>query len=198
MDAGGEGLSLSQFGQAMNDYWLSKMDEDSFVDTFIPFNMSDDHAYEVLRTTGKFPNEAAGKALLGDVKRRVALEALLEYGRRSHIGRTLERSGASMADVDEEIIERVAVNVLPRIENEAGIRGLLTREKLVGFLHLWVTHMRKNGAFALPLYTSYVESGGNEYVLSPNSGRINAWMPDGFVTPLFMAGSNSSWGARVC
>lgn len=195
VDAGGEGLSLSQFGQAMNDYWVSKMDEGSFVDTFIPFNMSDDHAYEVLRTTGKFPNEAAGKALLGDVKRRVALEALLEYGRRSHIGRTLERSGASMASVDEEIIERVADNVLPRIENEAGIRGLLTKKKLVGFLHLWVTHMRKNGAFALPLYASYVESGGNEYVLSPNSGRINAWMPDGFVTPLFVAGSNSSWGS---
>ena len=194
-DDGGEGLPLSSFGQEMSEYWLAKMDEGSFVDTFIPFNMSDDHAYEILRTTGKFPNEAAGKALVNDVKRRVALEALLEYGRRSHIGRTLERSGASIACVEEKIIDKVAENVLPRIENEAGIRDLMTKEKLIGFLHLWVTHMRKNGAFALPLYTSFVESGGNEYVLSPNTGRMNSWMPDGFVTPIFLAGSNGGWGA---
>ena len=195
VDDGGEGLPVSRFGQAMGDYWLSKMDEGSFVDTFIPFNMSDDHAYEVLQTTGKFPNEASGKALVNDVKRRVALEAILEYGRRSHIGRTLERSGASMACVDESIIKQVVENALPRIENEAGIRDLLTKEQLTGFLHLWVTHMRKNGAFVLPLYASYVESGGNEYVLSPNSSRMNSWMPDGFVTPLFVAGSNASWGS---
>ncbi len=194
VDDGGEGLSLSQFGQGMCEYWLSKMDEETFVDTFIPFNMSDDHAYEVLQKTGKFPNEAAGNALLNDVKRRVSLETLLEYGKRSHIGRTLERSGASMACVEEELLERIAENVLPRIENESGIRDLLTKEKLVGYLNLWVTHMRKNGAFALPFYTSFVESGGNEFVLSPNTGRMNAWMPEGFAAPLFVAGASAGMG----
>ena len=79
---GGEGLPLSRFGQAMADYWLSKLEEGAFVDTFIPFNMADDHAYEMLRKEGAFPNEAAGKALVGDVKRRLALETLLEYGLR--------------------------------------------------------------------------------------------------------------------
>ena len=193
VDDGGDGLPLSSFGQEMGDYWLSKMDEGTFVDTFIPFNMSDDHAYEVLKQTGKFPNEKAGEALVRDVKRRVELEAILEYGRRSHLGRTLERSGASMASVDEEILEKVAEAVLPRIENEAGIRDLLTKEKMVGFLYLWATHMRKNGAFALPLYTRFVELGGNVFVLSPNSSRANAWMPENFVTPLFIAGSGGGW-----
>jgi Distinct helicase family with a unique C-terminal domain including a metal-binding cysteine cluster len=185
VENGGEGLPLNRFGQAMNEYWLSKMDNGTYVDTFIPFNMSDDHAYEVLQNTGKFPNEAAETGLVNDVKRRVQLETILEYGCRSHIGRTLERSGASMADVDGRVIEEIAANVLPRIENEAGIRDLLTKEKLVGLLRLWVTHMRKNGAFALPLYKSFVESGGNDYVLSP---QTIPWMPDGFITPLFVAG----------
>lgn len=193
VDDGGDGLTVSSFGQAMNEYWLSKMDEGTYVDTFIPFNMSDDHAYEVLRNTGEFPNPAAKSSLINDVKRRIALETLLEYGRRSHIGRTLERSGASMACEDSGIIERIAEHALPRIENEAGIRGLLTKEKLIGFLHLWVTHMRKNGAFAIPLYNSYVEAGGNEYNLSPNSGKMNSWMPDGFATPLFVAGATTGW-----
>ena len=190
VENGGADLPLSRFGDALNDYWLSQMNEETYVDTFIPFNMSDDHAYEVLRTTGAFPNEAVGRALVNDVKRRVALEALLEYGRRSHIGRTLERSGASIAAVDAGLIDRIAKNALTRIENEAGIREGLSEEALAGFIHLWVTHIRKNGAFALPLYKSYVENGGNDYVLS---SQTVPWMPDGFVTPLFMAGSNGSW-----
>ena len=196
VDNGGEGLSLSGFGKAMNEFWLSQMDEVTYVDTFIPFNMSDDHAYDVLRTTGKFPNPAAQSSLVNDVKRRIALETLLEYGLRSHIGRTLERSGASMACEDNAVIEHIAEKVLPRIENEAGIRGLLTKESLIGYLHLWVTHMRKNGAFAIPLYTSYIEAGGNEYNLSPNSGRMNAWMSDGFATPLFIAGAGIERGGN--
>ena len=196
VDEGGEGLPISRFGQAMNEYWRSKMDDATYVDTFIPFNMSDDHAYEVLRTTNKFPNAKAQDGLTSDVMRRIALEAMLEYGRRSHIGRTLERSGASMASEDSSVIEIIAESAMPRLENEAGIRGLLSKEKLAGFLHLWATHMRKNGAFAIPLYKSYVESGGNEYILSPNSGRVNSWMPDSFVAPLFMAGSNGSWSGN--
>ncbi len=181
---GGNGLPLSRFGQALNEYWLSNMDEADYIDTFIPFNMSDDHAYEVLRTTGKFPNEEAKKSLLNDVKRRVELEVLLEHGLRSHIGRTLERSGASMACVDEQLIGQIAETVLPRIENEAGVRDLLTKEKLAGFLRLWVTHLRKNGAFALSLYNGFVKAGGNDYILS---SHMIPWMPDGFQTPLFMA-----------
>lgn len=192
VDDGGEGLSLSSFGQAMNEYWLGRMDEASYVDTFIPFNMSDDSAYEALKATGKFPNEASGRSLLNDVKRRIALETLLEYGRRSHIGRTLERAGASMACVDDHLIEQVAESALPRIENEAGIRDLLTKEKLTGFLHLWVNHMRKNGAFAMPLYQRFVQDGGNDYALSP---QTIPWMPDGFVSPLFIAGSSTGWSS---
>lgn len=193
VDDGGEGLPLSRFGEALNEYWQAKMDDGTYVDTFIPFNMSDDHAYEVLRTTGKFPNDAAQTGLVRDVWRRITLETVLEYGRRSHIGRTLERSGASMACEDDAVIEQIAENVLPRIENEAGIRNLMTKEKLVGFLHLWVTHMRKNGAFAIPLYRSYVENGGNEQLLSPGNRNMpyNSWMPDGFVAPLFIASPNA-------
>ena len=194
VDDGGEGLPLSQFGPAMNEYWLSRMDEGTYIDTFIPFNMSDDHAYETLRTTGDFPNEAAQAGLLRDLKRRIALETVLEYGRRSHIGRTLERSGASIACEDDAMIARIAENVLPKIENEAGIRDLLTKEKLAGFLHLWVTHMRKNGAFALKLYSGYVEAGGNDYALSPKNVKAFSWMPDGFVTPLFPAGAGAERG----
>ena len=190
VDDGGEGLPLSKFGQALNEYWLSKIDTATFVDTFIPFNMSDDSVYDALRTNGKFPNEAAEKSLVNDLKRRIALETVLEYGLRSHIGRTLERTGASMACVDDRLIDQIAENVLPRIENEAGIRDLLTKEKLSGFIRLWVAHMKKNGAFAMPLYQRFVEDGGNDYALSP---KTIPWMPEGFVSPLFMAGSNANW-----
>lgn len=80
-------------------------------------------------------------------------------------------------------IEDAAHIILERIHNEAGIR-MLSYEQLVGFILSWMNRMRQNGAFALPIYTKYVENGAKGYLLS---GKHINWMPGGYLNPFFPA-----------
>lgn len=180
---GGEGLAVDAFGDALCDYWQNRMSEETFIDTFIPHNMAGDRAYEMLQKTGEFPDEAGRKGLLRDVRKRISYEVLLEYGLSSRIGRTLEKSAASMISPELNRIENAAHTILERIHNEAGIR-ILSHEQLVGFILLWMNHMRQNGAFALPFYSGYVESGAKRYLLS---SKHISWMPGAYLSPLFPA-----------
>lgn len=180
---GGEGLTMDAFGDALNDYWQARLSDEEFVDTFIPHNMAGDRAYEALQQTGSFPDEAGRKGLVDDVRKRVAYEALLEYGMSSRIGRTLEKSGASMISPDLKTVQSAAKLALERIHNEAGVHAI-SEEQLIGVMLSWANHMRQNGAFALPVYTGYIESGANGYMLS--SKHID-WMPGAYLNPLFPA-----------
>lgn len=180
---GGEGKSISKFGDDLSEYWIGKMSEEEYVDTFIPHNMAGDRTYEALQKTGRFPDEAGRRGLISDLKKRIAYEALLEYGISSRIGRTLEKSGASMIAPDTELIRSVCKTALIRIQNEAGVREL-TEEQLMGYLLLMANHMRLNGAFAMPVYTGYVETGAKSYMLTKKHIK---WMNAGFYQPLFPA-----------
>lgn len=184
---GGEGVTLDVFGEQLNDYWLNRMSEEEYIDSFIPHSMAGDRAYEALQKTGKFPDEAGRKGLLADLRKRIAYEALLEYGISSRIGRTLEKSGASMISPDMNAVHSAAHNAFSRIQNEAGIRGI-TEEQLQGFILLWANHMRLNGAFAMPVYAAYVESGANNWLLSR---KRYSWMQDMHYDPLFISGASA-------
>lgn len=180
---GGEGLTMDVFGEALNDYWQKRMTDEEFIDTFIPHNMAGDRAYEHLQQHGEFPDEAGRKGLLGDVRKRIAYEALLEYGMSSRVGRTLEKSCASMISPDLQKVETAARFALERIHNEAGVR-MVSETQVVGVMLYWLNHMRQNGAFALPFYSTYIESGAKGYLLS---GKHTDWMPGGYLNPYFPA-----------
>ena len=180
---GGEGLSMDEFGDELNRYWRQKLSDEEYVERFIPHNMADNIAYETLEKEDKFPSETAKNYLLNDIQRRVAYEALLEYGIRSRIGRTLEKSCSSMIAPRLEVLSVIANAALVRIENEAGIRDL-GREQLHGYLIAWMHHMRQNGAFSMPVYTSFVSSGGNSFLLTT---RHIPWISESYDQPLFPA-----------
>lgn len=187
---GGEGVTMDAFGDALVDYWQNRMSDEEFIDTFIPHNMAGDRSYEHLQEHGEFPDDAGRKGLLSDVRKRIAYEALLEYGMSSRIGRTLEKSNASMISPDLEKVENAARLALERVHNEAGVR-MLSETQLVGVMLYWLNHMRQNGAFALPFYSAYVESGAKGFLLS---GKHIDWMPGGYLNPYFPA-LQSSGGA---
>jgi len=180
---GGEGLTMDVFGDALNDYWQERLSDEEFIDTFIPHNMAGDRAYEHLQQHGEFPDEAGRKGLISDVRKRIAYEVLLEYGMSSRVGRTLEKSSASMISPDLEKVETAARFALERVHNEAGVR-IISESQLVGVMIYWLNHMRQNGAFALPFYSAYVESGAKGYLLS---GKHIDWMPGGYLNPYFPA-----------
>ena len=168
---GGEGLSISTFGHEMNEYWLNQLGEEAWVDAFIPHDMAGDRCYEELQKTGHFGNTAAKANLLRQLKQRVALETVLEYGISSRVGRTLEKNASSMMTSDLKTLQEIASVSAPRVENEAGIRDI-DEKKLVEYMLGMLRHMRIQGAFALDEYKAFVESGGNPFALT----KTRPWM----------------------
>ena len=167
----GEGLPVSSFGQAMNEYWLKELGEEAWVDAFIPHDMAGDRCYESLLEKGHFQDNAAKVNLIRQMKQRVAIETLLEYGISSRVGRTLEKNASSMIAPDLAPVMEVVRNALPRLENEAGIREI-NEALLIQYVLGVLRHLRVQGAFALDEYKTFVESGANPYVLT----KTRPWM----------------------
>lgn len=185
---GGEGLPLSTFGNALNEYWLPKLGEETWVDTFITHDMIADNCYESLQLTGKFSSKSAKNRLISDLSRRIAYETVLEYGISSRIGRTLEKNRSSMLSAPLDQIRAAAEKALLRIVNEAGVDGL-DEKAMVGYMLNLVQHMRTQGAFALEDYRTYVKVGA----IGPVLAKYKPWMSKAmYKTPLFP--SNSEQG----
>lgn len=168
---GGEGLTVSSFGTAMNEYWLNKLGEEAWMDAFIPFDMAGDRCYEELQKTGNFADDAAKNNLIWQIKQRIALETILEYGISSRVGRTLEKNASSMIAADMARISEVARMALPAIENEAGIRDI-DEKMLIRYILGVLRHLRVQGAFALDIYQGFVQAGAVPFVLT----KSRYWM----------------------
>jgi DEAD/DEAH box helicase domain-containing protein len=89
-----------------------------------------------------------------------------EYGFRARIGRTLEKTGSSVASPDPGRIESATDTVLPPLQNEVGDLRDVTRKEVQGFLRGIAQHLKTQGAVFHPELDTYAKHGGNDYVLN--------------------------------
>lgn len=167
----GDGLELSALPAAFIDYWSGKLDPLEYVSTFIAPNMLWFQDYELMLKTGKIPD---GSRLKYRVDSRTAWEIMSEYCFSARIGRTLERSGSSIVSLDSSLLEKCADTLLEPLRNKVGSLRGLDRKRLMVFLAGLVTHMKNKGAVLQSILDSYIESDGNDYLLSQ---RHISWMP---------------------
>ena len=170
-----EGMSLRAFALHLPRYWRDPrlnphaMSPETFVTEFIAPNMVWFPDYVALEETGQLPE---GSALVRDIERRLGWEVIAEFGFRSLVGRSLERTGVAVAGPDREGVEQVVEGLLPALREELGLRHVdarLCRWFVLGVL--W--HMKQRGAIGHPELVGYVAQGAQGYALH----RI-AWMPD--------------------
>ncbi|TAK52674.1 MAG: DEAD/DEAH box helicase [Betaproteobacteria bacterium] len=160
----GEGFPLSRVADEFPRYWLDRCGSAAaFVGTFIAPNMDWLHGYRELREQGAIP---PGSDVVSLVTRRLRWEVLVEFGLRSRIGRTLERTGAASVALDEPALRSTAARLATRLREELG--GLRdARDSAVElFLLGLMTRARQMGAFYDGVLESYVREGGNEYQLT--------------------------------
>ncbi len=166
----GAGLRLDAFPAVFVRYWTKRLDESAFVATFLAPNMEWFSDYEALKREGKLPR---GSALFEDVRRRVEWEIYSEYGFRCRIGRTLEKSGSSLAYPCEESLDAVVPGCLESLRNEIGGLRSLEERPLRIFMAGLLVHLKHQGGVHHPVLDGYIEEWGNVYLLN----RIE-WMPD--------------------
>ncbi|MCK8601856.1 DEAD/DEAH box helicase [Desulfoferrobacter suflitae] len=159
----GDGLSLGELPEEFARFWSQKLGPNAFVATFLAPNMEWFGDYDELKKTGKIPE---GSKLLDDVKKRIGWEILSEYGFRSRIGRTLEKSGSSVACSDGDLLDKVISDALLRLRNEiGGLEGLDERTLRVLILGL-LSRLKQQGAVWHPVLCGYVEHWGNIFLLN--------------------------------
>jgi len=171
LDERGEEIELFSLPEAFIEYWSSKLDPLEYVSTFIAPNMMWFQDYDHMVRTGRMPEDSRLKHRIDS---RLAWEIIGEYCFSARIGRTLERSGSSVAYLDTALLEKSADILLEPLRNRVGSLRELDRDRLLVFLAGLMTHLKNRGAVLLPVLDSYIESDGNTYVLSQ---RHIPWMP---------------------
>ena len=174
-------LPLTEVSAAFIRFWLERLGEEVFVATFLPPDMAWFSDYETLVETGKLP---AGSTLFDDLKKRIGWEITSEYGFNSRIGRTLEKTGSSVAFVERERLGDTVKALCETLREEIGLLRDLNQGTLLKFLAGVLNQMRTKGALFHPALDTYIDNWGGYYLINkipwmPNFGRFSR-------TPVFL------------
>lgn len=165
----GNGLELSRMPDAFIRYWSEKLGEKAFIATFLAPNMAWMAEYDYLRQFGRLPE---GARLRVDVEKRIGWEIFNEYGFNARIGRTLEKTGSSVAHLDPGRMDGLVEQILELLRNEIGGLRNLEADTLKTFVAGLIAHLKNQGAVMHQALGEYIKSWGNTYLL-----KKIPWMP---------------------
>lgn len=194
-------LKLSEASERFIQFWQSKWDEPKFITSFLPPDLAWLEDYEFLKENGTL---SGGSKLPEDLGRRISWEIASEYGFNSRIGRTLEKTGCSIAFVERERLMQVAVKSLDTLRNEIGGLKGLDEATLLRLLTGMLVQLKSRGAIDHPALAGYVKNWGNVFALRwvhympkfGSSGRAPAFLTTRRGTrfdPLLALGTTKTW-----
>lgn len=181
-----DGATLADFLNHQNVYYRERYpDNNEYILRFTAPNMTWMREYEAaLNGTPAGPGQGT---LLRWIERRLRVESLLEFGLKSRVGRTLEKTGCATLCFDPTKLKAAITSIEERCRNEYGVdSGVVHTEDwqhlVVGFLDL----LRSKGAFFDVSYDQFLSNDGNRYLLSNKS---NKWMPNSYAAglPVFLS-----------
>lgn len=162
----GEGMALSRLIEEVPAWWQRELGDARFAGTFIAPNMEWLEDYRKLREQGSLE---AGSNLPELVGRRLRWEVLTEFGLRSRIGRTLERSLVATVQPDGYALHDSAAELARLLREELGSLREIEDAAVLHFLLGLLTRLRQAGAFFDPLLEGFVRERGKPFLLT----RIN-------------------------
>ncbi len=168
---GGDGLNLVDFPDKFIEYWSGMMKENNYISTFLAPNMAWLNDYHYLMKHESLPH---GSDLRDLVDKRIRWEIMGEYCFSSRIGRTLERTGSSIAHLSPGMFNELVPALLERLQNEIGSLRTLDEVTLRRFIVGLIVHLKNQGGVVQPILIDYINSWGNTYLIT--NSRIN-WMP---------------------
>jgi DEAD/DEAH box helicase domain-containing protein len=144
-----------------------------FVAHFLPPDMEWLDEYEALRRTGVLSADAS---LLPLLRKRLSWEIWSEYTHNARIGRSLEKTGASVVEPAPEVFEAAVESVTLRLQNEIGGLRHVEPEAVRAFLLGFLLNLKNRGGVWHDALEPYVKDLGNAYVLMKVGDR-QLYMP---------------------
>ena len=172
----GKPIALRDLYIYLPKYWLEDelngehLEALNYITQFIAPNMQTHEDYIALKETNTIVHPGN---LINQINKRFIWEILSEFGIRSLIGRSLERTGVAAFTWDAHLVEEGAEILRSQCSEQLGQELLpqQTEHMLWGVL----LRMKRQGAIFNSLLSGYIENGGDWYLLS----RKNlSFMPD--------------------
>lgn len=177
-------VALNDFGEIITTYLENKYQNDKqYVSTLIAPDMEWLWEYDNLVKTNELNDP---EKLKDPINKRVDWMVYSEYGFKSHIGRTLERSGASSVYLND--LPKIVNEISPIMQNEIEVFRDVSKEALEKFVLGFLLYMKDSGAIYSDHLQPYVDSGGDTYVIN-NIGSRQLYMPKfgtNFAVPRFL------------
>lgn len=177
--AGGAGQSLSEFVTGLCDYYQDKMSKEDFIATFIAPNQTWRRAFEHLLEYDRLPPDPKEvDFLMRAIKNRMMLETVYEYSFRCRLGRTLEKSGASIVGFDPEQLKPVLEKAYERLMNEVGGLRNVPLSDFESFAFGVLTKLKNSGGVLYHEFKNFIyNDGDNHYISNSKRNEFGKWMP---------------------
>jgi DEAD/DEAH box helicase domain-containing protein len=107
--------TLAAFPERFCEHWRTRLGKNAFIATFIHPGMEWRYHYDYLKKNGRLPSQSL---LPGWIDKRLGWEIYSAYGLNARIGRTLEKTSASIAHVAPEILQLAVQRLGPVLANE--------------------------------------------------------------------------------
>lgn len=174
--------TLAELPVALNSYYQGRFDTtEKFIAQFIAPDMQWLEGYENLIENNALPKQSD---LLDLVRKRVSWEVYKEYGHRSLIGRTLEKSGSSLVYMDESQLKNAVKEIAERLQEEVGELRDVTQNQVQLLLLGIIYNLRTKGGIYHPFLEKYIRNWGNPYTVK-NVPYMPYWSKRSR-TPLFL------------
>lgn len=171
VDEKGAGLSLREMPGAFINFYSKKMKPEEYIAHFLPPDMEWLEGYQEMLRHGRLP---PGSSVRSETDHRVGWEIFSEYGFRSRIGRTLEKTGSSILHVDPAKLETIVEQVLEILENEIEpLRGLEEDNVRQFVLGIFI-RLKSQGGIHHTALERYIKDNGNAYAIN----KYCSWMPN--------------------
>jgi DEAD/DEAH box helicase domain-containing protein len=145
-------------------YWRSQFTKVAdYIATFLPADLVWLREWDeyIKSDRADLPRDTGLLKLLGE---RLTWEIVQQFGHRSAVGPSLERSATCSVSFDPQALDRAVASIHLRLANEIEIlrtiSPLQVRQLILGILH----HLRQRGGIFQPATENYVTSGGNTFL----------------------------------
>ena len=171
LDESKESLTLETMSPHFVEYWEKRLGGVApFITQFIPPDLQWHKDYDNMLAKGTIANDST---LFKMIQKRIHWEILSEYGYRARIGRTLEKSGCSIAHLSPQMLERWAEEIHSKLSEAIGPLRDLTPRQTKQFLAGIVRMMRIRGGICADYLLEYMKN-GNSFALK----KTQPFMPE--------------------
>ena len=181
-------MPLSEFSKKIDDYWRKdqanseRLSDLDYITQFIPPNLQTTEEWLSLKDQDTIDNP---DFILQQIRQRLDWEAQLEFGLRSSIGRSLQRTAVATLGWSPKLIDQAAKELVSQANDQLGIS--LSIDKAAFILWGITIRMKRQGAIYHPAVSGYIHSGGNWFMLSHKKISYMPAIGSHFVLPRFPA-----------